>query len=353
MPEATVLFFYVTALYLFQKWLDEQRFTILLLASISTALAILVKPTSIHIGLIFALLAIHQHGWQIIKKWQVWLAGAITLTPGLLWYLHARNLYLEYGNTFGLLSGGDSKFGNLDYWLSPHFYLSIAKLETKWIFAWAGLIFFLAGLILSLKERRNPLLLYGIATIGIYYMIVARYAQEGWGIQYHIYAVPFAALGFAIGLDWLLDHPKRVPGNTTALLLSALTLLGSAYLYQQMLRVTDSRLVGCAESVKQLVPENARIIASATSPTVINGISNNYEEPMIFFYSHRYGWSLPADWHTPQKVEQFHQAGAAYFVIYSKGLYHSSPELVNYLNENAEQIGPGIESGCAIFQFKS
>lgn len=74
---------------------------------------------------------------------------------------------------------------------------------------------------------------------------------------------------------------------------------------------------------------------------------------MIFFYSHRYGWSLAADWHTPQKVEQFHQAGAAYFIIYSKELYRSSPELASYLNENAEQIGPGIESGCAIFQFKS
>src|SRR5258708_8650425 len=52
MPEATVLFFYVAALYFFLRWLDEQKLRTLMLAGVGTALAILVKPTSIHIGII-------------------------------------------------------------------------------------------------------------------------------------------------------------------------------------------------------------------------------------------------------------------------------------------------------------
>jgi 4-amino-4-deoxy-L-arabinose transferase-like glycosyltransferase len=353
MPEATVLFFYVAALYLFQKWLDEQRPSILLAASITTSLAILVKPTSIHIGLIFALLAIKQYGWGVLREWVVWLSALISLVPSVLWYLHARNLYLKYGNTFGLLSGGDSKFGNLDYWFGVHFYLSIARLDTKWVLAGVGAILFLVGFMLSLKERRYPLLRFGLVTILIYYMIVARYAQEEWGIQYHIYAVPFSALGVGIGFDWLYHHARRIPGPKTALLLAFLTLVGSAYLYLGMLRATNNDLIGCAGLVKQFVPEDAHLIVSTTSPAIINGASNNYQEPVIFFYSHRYGWSLPRDWHIPQKIEAFRQAGATHFVIYSQELYRASPELANYLKKNAEQIGPGIEAGCAIFQFKS
>jgi hypothetical protein len=120
-----------------------------------------------------------------------------------------------------------------------------------------------------------------------------------------------------------------------------------------MLRTADGELVACARSVKQLIPEDVRIIVSTTSQAVVEGTPNNYQEPMIFFYSHRYGWSLPVEGHIPEKVEQLHQAGAAYFVIYSQELYDASPGLVNYLTENAEQIGPGIEAGCGIFQFKS
>ena len=134
MPEATVMFFYLAALYLFYRWLDERRLYLLFLASASTALAILVKPTSIHIGLIFALLAIQRCGWSVIKNWRVWLAGVICLLPGALYYWHAHNLYLEYGNTFGLLSGGDSKFGNFYYWLSPRFYKGIAIAEVTLVF---------------------------------------------------------------------------------------------------------------------------------------------------------------------------------------------------------------------------
>ena len=136
-------------------------------------------------------------------------------------------------------------------------------------------------------------------------------------------------------------------------MIGSLTLFGSAFLYQDMLGTRENELIVCAQSVKKLVPENARIIVSTVSYAVDNGTPNNYEEPTIFFYSHRYGWSLPHEWHTPEKLEELHQAGAAYFIIYSQDLYRTSPGLSNYLDENAKQIGPGVELGCGIYQFKS
>lgn len=361
MPEATVLFFYVTALYLFQIWLDEQDFRVLLLAGISTALALLVKPTSINIGLIFGLLLVTRYRLRFALQPRLWLFAAISLVPAVLWYLHARNLFLTYRNTFGILSGGDSKFGSLSYWLSFDFYTSLSRIEIQWVLDGAGVLLFAIGFALAVRRRHPLLFIFGVLIMPIYYLIVARYAGSEWGAQYHIYAVPFAALGIGAGLGGLW---QAIPGGLSArrllrsgcfwaaALAAALMLVWSAHvLFTQLLVPVNENLRQCGIRVSHLVPEDARIIVSTTSVAVEDGVPNNYQEPDIFFYSHRYGWSLPADWHTPEMLDEYRLAGARYFIIYSSSLYSENPALAAYLTANAEQVGPGVENGCGIFRF--
>ena len=358
MPEATVMFFYVAALYLYYRWLDEQRSYLLFLASAHTALAILVKPTSIHVGLIFALLATQRFGWPVIKNWRVWLAGAICLLPGALYYWHARNLYLEFGNTFGVLSGGDSKFGNLSYWLSPRFYRGLAKTEVNLVFTPLAVPVFLIGFCQSLR-RRQTLLLFSVIAIGIYYLIVARYSGYARGEQYHIYMVPFAALGFGAGIDYLLnDYEHRRLGMLVAIVSILALVAWSARLYVGMLRATEPKdLIACANWVQQLVSPEDRIIVSTRFRAEVMDIPgvpvlDNYQEPKMFFYSQRHGWSLPADWLAPGKMEDLRRKGAGYYVVFDKDLLLTHPDVVGYLAASARQVGPGIESGCGIYQFE-
>ncbi|MEP7189543.1 MAG: glycosyltransferase family 39 protein, partial [Roseiflexaceae bacterium] len=166
MPEATVLFFYVTALYLFCRWLDEQTPLTLLLAACTTGLAMLVKPTSIHILLIFLLMTMHRSGWRALKRWDIWGAVFLSLLPAVLYFTHARNLYLQYGNTFGLLSGGDSKFPHPSALLSPGLYIALLRLETKWVFGGAGALLYAMGLGIALKRRQPMLVVFAAITIG-------------------------------------------------------------------------------------------------------------------------------------------------------------------------------------------
>jgi hypothetical protein len=363
MPEATVLFFYVTALFLFHKWLDEQRTAVLLLAGISTGLAILVKPTALHIGLVFLLLLFVRYRFAVVKRWQLWVFALIALVPSILYFAHARNLYLIYGNTFGLFSGGDSKFGNLSTWLSPSFYFDLARLDVEWIFAIGGALLFLIGVTAYGRKKLPLLLVFGSITILLYYMIVARYAREQWGIQYHVYMLPYAALGVGLGLAWLfrqweaggirLSKLVRSPYALTGIFCTTCLLLDSANIYREMLAYDDPVLRDCSAQVAALVPEEAHIIVSTTSGADDNGTPNNYQEPQIFFYSHRHGWSLPADWHTPEQVREYVREGAEYLVIYDQELYQNSVAFANYLEANAQQIGPGIDDGCGIYRFNT
>jgi hypothetical protein len=358
MPEATVMFFYVTALYLFYRWLDEQRPYLLFLASASVALAILVKPTSIHIGLIFALLTIERYGWSIFKSWRIWIAVVISLLPGAFYYWHAHNLYLEYGNTFGLLSGGDIKFGNINYWLSPSFYKGVINIEILWVFTPLALPAFLIGLFQSFR-RHQTIALFGVVTLGLYYLIVARYSGYQRGIQYHIYMVPFAALGFGAGIDWLLNQIPHPLGMSIAIVSVLGLIVWVAPTYLSMLQsVVPKDFLACAEWVQKLVPPDNRMIVSTTGLSQVMDIPgipihDNYQDPKMFFYSQRHGWSLPADWLAPGKIEEFRRQGASYYVVFNRDLMLKHHDVVNYLADSATQVGPGIDLGCGVYRFKS
>lgn len=351
MPEATVLFFYIAALYYFSVWLNTSSRRDLILASAATALAILVKPTSIHIGLLFALLALDAFGVKVLKRREIWLAMVIALTPGALWYLHARNLYLSYGNTFGLLSGGDSKFGTIDQYFGTHLYTHLVGLDWKWVLGYGYILLFLAGLVMAWRSKSFRLVVLGVFVVGIYYLIVPRYAHEDWGIQYHVYMIPYAALAVGLGVVWVTGSFKGFV-RTGILLSSVIVSFGvTATVYRQILLTGEGSLAQCGTVVKEVVPADARIIVSTTSYALDNGIPNNYQEPQIFFYSQRYGWSLPADWHTVEKLVEYRNDGASFFVVYSERLLNSSPAFTEYLDNNSIQVGPGIERGCAIFAF--
>jgi hypothetical protein len=224
------------------------------------------------------------------------------------------------------------------------------KLEAKWVFAWSGVLLFAWGVYVCFRKRTSWLPLFGALTAAIYYMAVARYASEVWGIQYHVFFLPFAALVVGIGLSeigWSLS--PRAGLAAVALLVAG---VGSAKIYAELFEPVGEVLATCGRTVAERTPEGSLVVVSTTSAADEDGRPNNYQEPQVFFFADRHGWSLPSDRHTPEAVEQFRREGASYFVAYDARLLRARPELGAYLDANAEQIGEGIESGCAIYRLR-
>lgn len=359
MPEPTALFFYISALFLFHKWIAQEKLSLLILAALSTSLAILVKPTTIHIGLIFMFMLLYKYRLRAFAKWRVWLFAIITLLPGILWYLHARDLYLEYGNTFGIISGGDDKFNNLDYWFAPSFYYSVAVIDIKWVFGVAGLIPFVIGVVATVKKRGPVLIVYGLITQIIYYLLIPRYIS--FAIYYHIFAVPFVSLAIGIGIVWLwIDFgnlvrrwqpriPVYLPQLSNVLIMVIFTAITIKFYFNSM-APTDTDFWKCAKYVDEIVPEHSRIIVSTTELSYDRNVPNNFEQPDLFFYSHRYGWSLPADRHTTEQLHLLFDRGAEYLIFVDHRPLYENKELQKYLKEHLQQIGPGPEHDCSIYR---
>lgn len=344
MPEATVLFFYVAALYAFLRWIETAGPAWLILCGVMTAAAILVKPTAIHIGLIFLLLIVRRWGPARLLRGDLWRFALISLLPALLWYWHARGLYLRHGNTFGVLSGGDSKLGGPRYWLDPAFYASLARLELAWLLTPLGCVPAILGLRAAWR-RGADLPALGIATMGLYYLLVARYAGAPWGVHYHLYALPYYALAVGFSLSWFSGRW----GGWPALLCAGYLLLGASPVYQDMLATQPGAAVACGEAVNRLVPAAERIVVSSASPSHDGEAPNNYQDPVVFFHARRHGFSLAADRHTMAEIERLRARGARHVVFTEEPLHRL---LAGPLGLMADPIGPGIDQGCAVYRLR-
>ena len=69
--------------------------------------------------------------------------------PAVLWHAHAAQLHQDYGNTFGVVSGGDSKWGSWVIWRQGAFWADLLRLDVTGTVGYAGLALALVGLLTS------------------------------------------------------------------------------------------------------------------------------------------------------------------------------------------------------------
>jgi hypothetical protein len=350
MPEATVLCFFVTALWLYDRWGEEPRGSLLSAASLSTAAALLVKPTSISLGPAALATVVARRGWSVLRAPSLWVAAAASLVPATLWLIHANRLYRTYGNTFGLLSGGDSKFPSVADLSSPDFYWRLAHLDLTWVAPGFVCLVCLWGSFEAYRRRETVPVLVGCLSMIAYYVAVGRYASRPFGIQYHVYVLPFASVCF--GLGWAAP-PQRLPrwlARLSVLLAVASLIAAGGVVYRRLLNPPPNDEVACGVTVGGLVPPGARVIVVSSDREWHDGIPNNYQDPIVFFYADRFGWSLPTDGLTIERVERHRREGASYLVAPVPALIDSAPDLTSHLAHTARVVRPG--ESCRIYAFE-
>jgi hypothetical protein len=123
--------------------------------------------------------------------------------------------------------------------------------------------------------------------------------------------------------------------------------------YRALFDLNGQSEVVCAQQVAALIPSADRIVVSSDSAAIIKGVANNYQDPVIFYASRHFGWSLAADQQTPDRLAQYHESGADYIVMTNSKEYYSNPALMSYITSNTTQVGGGIDSECGIYKFNA
>lgn len=193
-PESLMFMLYLLAVYAFLRWIQDDSKKYYIIALIATALSILVKASAAHIGLFYLLFVIRQRGFKFLQNWSMWLFAVLSLLPALLWYTHAHQLWLQYGNSLGV--SNESHWVGLDFFKNIYFIKGIINSEIRFVWMPTGLFIIVTGLMSNRRNLANQICVMWLIAIFLYYFIAARTTADEWAYYYHIFAVPPIAILF-------------------------------------------------------------------------------------------------------------------------------------------------------------
>jgi Dolichyl-phosphate-mannose-protein mannosyltransferase len=329
-PEGLMMFTYVAAAYFFTRWLDEEKNKYFWIALVSTALTLLAKATAGHIGLFFGALLLQKYGLGIFRQIKVWIFGAVSLIPCLLWYIHGKGLWKTYGNSLGV--SNEYHWIGPDFFTNPYFLKGILKLE----FLHVWMIFGLAAGIFAVwkgyreKTARHALLWLG--SVFLMYFAAARTTADDWASYYHVFSVPAVALLFGFGIQKLWTYMQKTADTFSDYSLPRIFLkvgliflvvfsAGAALLYEAVKvranllekRLPDESYV-CARAIKSKLEKPGLILASGGNCFDPDGYPLAFNSSFMFYWLERKGFNICVEKQTVADVEEFARKGAVYFV---------------------------------------
>ncbi len=355
MPDVTVLFFYLLTLLFFERWLTQDRLVHLVAAAAAASMAALAKPTSLHVFLVL-LIWLALSARDRFRRPSLYVASVASLLLPAWWLWHAHELYVTYGNTFGVISGGDSKFGNIAIWTSSLFYTGNITIEATLIYGIVGVPVALLGAWLAWKARGPVILAAGFPALVVFYFAVARYSSE-LGPQYHVFSLPFAAILIAIGAEgvavWLRGRVSLTVRIAAAVVAVLALFAQSAMVFVASFKDQSGVYGVCSSELAALSAPTDLVVISTTSLAVDRGTANNFQEPTIFYLADRKGWSLAADQHEPSTLAGYAQQGAKFFVNDDPDLVPAGSPLAGWLATNAQPLRTSAVDGCGIWSLRA
>ncbi|MBD3419296.1 MAG: phospholipid carrier-dependent glycosyltransferase [Chitinivibrionales bacterium] len=352
MPDSLCILFYTLGLYAFFKYVSEKRNIWLVLCVAFSTLAGLVKPLALNIGIIqFLVLAAGHRG--LLKSWKIWVSWLIIVTVVGLYMAFSYTLYLNYGNTFGVI-GGESKFPSLQGLLYFMHYPKLAYMTAVWGLGPFGVI---SVLYLIIQKRFTYLEWVFLVGNAIVILISMRYTvNRGFGPHYYIFSVVFAAWLTASAVEHFSKKIGKHRLGTVFPLLSmlALALSYSMHLYAKVNPGTFHYHVEVTElgnKLARLKKQNSlaivRSVAAERERRSWGNRVNNYEDPRVFYLADISGWPLPADARGIARIKEYVSQGADYFVELYEG--KEDEPLYRWLKRNAIELY--TSDAGAIYEF--
>ncbi|HEX4418927.1 MAG TPA: hypothetical protein VH165_13540 [Kofleriaceae bacterium] len=289
----------------------------------ATAIAGLVKPTTLELGIVqFVLVALERRRRALADAW-LWIGWAIVLGVVAGYMVYARSLYVTYGNTFGVLSGGDSKLpacamlGDRDTWLG------LARYSLHW-----GVGFPAIPAALYLLWRRQlgaaPIAL-AIGAVALC-LVAMRYTSGPFGTHYHLPhvvlggwlvaaaaadVVPFVRTRFARRAD------RIVRGLLAALAVAALIATWRGLHFVRALPAEPETAIGERLATRAAPGTLVAVRVRAEAYNTEWQTANNYEDPRVFYLSRTHGWAVPNDLTGPAgpaRLTELAAHGAKFYV---------------------------------------
>lgn len=319
-PEALCLLLFVVAWFQLVEYTRTGHTRALVVYAVAGGLAMLVKPTAAQLGVAsLVLLAIRSPA--TLRRPPIWIAWGAMVAVLVVYMLHARSVYLEYGNTFGVLSGGESKVPRPGLLVDPELLARTAKRVVLWGIGPLGVV---ACLALAYLHRATPRQLAPVLAllVGIVVWAVAamRYTSFDGGNHYHVLSAVVAAEAVAgvvaaAGTSW--------PRGRVWLAVAAVVAVGAAGQFADSAhhrRISRTNSFSAAEialagAAEPFVAPGELVVVRSSRPAYDEFWQDEiqYADPRVFYLTGTRGWSAALDDDDPAHLDEWLAEGARFY----------------------------------------
>jgi 4-amino-4-deoxy-L-arabinose transferase-like glycosyltransferase len=278
LPDPLMVTFILGAIYCFDLWINEssklKTITFFILTCLFSAGAFLIKPFAGFFMLPMAYLAFEKFGFNLIKKWQLWILAILAILPFGAWRVWMQQYPAGIPQSWWLFNGSNIRFkGAFFQWL-------FAQRIGEMILGYWGLVIFGVGMIFAQRKNYWFFVSFLISSI-IYFCVVATgNVQHDY---YQIPIIPSLAIFLGIGSAFLLEPAKEIISRqkTIPLLLVSVAFMFafSWFVVRDFYDIDNPAILAAGAAVDNLTPKNAKVIA-------------NYNGDTTFLYqTKRSGWA--------------------------------------------------------------
>ena len=314
MPESSMMFFMLGALYYFILWIDEEKIRHYLLASAFTALTVLTKPPSALIGVPMIYIVFEKYGRKAFKNIYLYLFLLIAFCPAGIYFSWLGGI-AEHKFASGI--GAGMILPNI---INPILKLNSAKYLSEQfvgeVFTVPGAVLFSIG-VLSKKVRNEPMYYAWLGAAILHVFIIDSSIHLDY---YLMFITPIISIFMGCAVASILYESGHNSKYYCLIYLSLLILIlhDAVFLKEAYKLKDDYQMIG--SDIEQRTRKNDLIIIANDSPELL-------------YTSDRKGWRLHGDSLTPENVEELSSYGAKYFVPYD-----INDELMRYLDANYKKI---------------
>jgi hypothetical protein len=354
-PDALMALSSLAGVYYFSRWMEEERWTSLLISALGISLAILIKPMNLYLGLPLLYLAQGKFGWRLLRQPVLWVFAVAVVLPSLFWYFHAFYLWQTYGNT---LIRGYTELSipplNDPFWQG--FGIMLLGRIVYLVATPPGLLFLTAGFFV--RPKRNKYLLYWWALGFVISMLLANEPHN----DHEYYQLPIVfitASWMGIGAAMFLDRNIlwSLAVGVWCVLVAGWGLLQA----WQILQVPPWQIdrVNFGKRVNELTEPGSRVIFAYWQDDPRRGEWYQHRTPQgeylfympaEFYLSHRKGWSINKEQVSPEFVETLRNRGAKYFATLAMESFKKSTGLKAWLD--CEHVALDVTSKWAIYRLR-
>jgi 4-amino-4-deoxy-L-arabinose transferase-like glycosyltransferase len=328
MPEAAMLFFSISMVYMFARWLDTGKWSDFIFASLFATLAFLVKLPTLYMGGPLLFLAWNKFRGKIFYQPQLYLFVILILIPPGLWYSHVSDLHYKTSGESNLwlsLINNWDVLSTLRYWKLIFWTRLVEKM-----FAFTAFPFVILGMLKARENKEQFVFHIWFLSVCAYFVIAAKL-----NFVHEYYQIPIIPVGCLFIGKYLADFFRQRPDSNwisdKKIMLVVLMLVfipfHSIYKLNKRLNYSDTYLK-IGETVRQNTARTDLIVLEDRSASA-----------KFFYYSRRKGWGHAiSEKISSSLLDDYIERGATHYVMANYDPQKANPALYSLLKSNHQLL---------------